>query len=236
MLKYRTHLGNEIFTHVVLLAPLQLFRIKLEAAQLRLLSILCLLFYLMLSQETTGICPEWRISLLNPSCMLLFSCQKKASWSSGLIRLFRASFAKQKQGKTMQVLPGYLSRAIFLMIWKFCPFFSCIFSFCSLLWEFYRGTCIIPFVASVNFTGSSAGPVVEVYLGSFPSIRFRACITRSNFNEAHDFKWFSDMQQSMFTVHPGRGRFSKRFMHFKLVPKGALYINDILRKMFSGTS
>lgn len=119
-----------------------------------------------------------------------------------------------------------MSWAIFLLIWKNYLFFSCIFSFCSLLWEFYRGTCIIPFVTWVNFTGKSAGLFVEVLELVFG---FRACITRSNFNEAHNFKWFSNMQQSMLTIHPGRGRFWKRFLYFKLIPKGALHISDILR-------
>lgn len=61
-----------------------------------------LLFCLMLSYETTGICPEWRISLLNPLCMFLFTCQNKLpdllDWS-GYSELHLLSKSKAKKYK-----------------------------------------------------------------------------------------------------------------------------------------
>lgn len=87
---------------------------------------------------------------------------KKASWSSRLIRVSGASFAKQKQSKQMQVLPDCCLREHSYWFGKCSSAFLCDFSFCSLHWEYYRGSCIVPFVALLNFMGNSAGPWVNL--------------------------------------------------------------------------
>lgn len=159
--KYKPQLGNEVFTSVVLFTPLQSPKNQSVAAQLRLLSTLFFksCFFTSCFHMKQLASAQNDKSVVYPFVHL----PKKASWSAGLIRVSRASFAKQKQSKQTQVLLDCCLREHSYWFGKHSSAFLCDFSFYSLHWEFYRGSCIVPFVALMNFMGNSAGPWVNLF-------------------------------------------------------------------------